>query len=621
MDSVPVADNEMDDSLDGPDLSVELTPELLNILDSVLPSEEPLDQPDFDIVAHINQLFPTEQSLASIDNVIGDVKDKIHKLDHEIVSVVRGQAEAVQDGVGDGRAALSEAEGAIKHLIDKIVDIKTKAEKSEDMVKEITRDIKQLDQAKRNLTLSITALSNLEMLATGVDSLVVLSKQRKYGEVSRMLQGVENVVQQFGNYMHIPQIREMAERVKTIQSDLSQQVMTDFKDAFEGGGLRHGSGPNQQQLAEACLVVQVLPPRVKQELLQWFIQLQLSEYLVLFADSQEVAWLDNIDKRYAWVKRLLVDFEDTYAKLFPQNWFVTERICVEFCHTSNKELSKLMQRRQSEIDVKTLLFAIQKTVTFENLIAKRFTGESIENRQPDKSPFQAIVSKCFEPHLIIYIEAQDKNLGEMMLKWQLELAQQKPAAATAPGMLPLDPLAAADSDGNNVFRSAGDLFLFYKDCLRQCNSLSKGQPMLELSKVFQKYLRDYCNKILNAALPKPPTTASASSALAASVAGKDFSTAAAAAGSFLAGILKDEKGGSHGETVRLTNGELGRACSVLCTAEYCLDITGQLQEKLKEKIDKELVDKVNLTQEQSLFNRLVWQFFNFSFVSIYFIKA
>lgn len=40
-------------------------------------------------------------------------------------------------------------------------------------VKEITRDIKQLDHAKRHLTTSITTLNHLHMLAGGVDSLPV----------------------------------------------------------------------------------------------------------------------------------------------------------------------------------------------------------------------------------------------------------------------------------------------------------------------------------------------------------------------------------------------------------------------------------------------------------------
>ena len=39
-------------------------------------------------------------------------------------------------------------------------------------VKEITRDIKQLDHAKRHLTSSITTLNHLHMLVGGVDSLM-----------------------------------------------------------------------------------------------------------------------------------------------------------------------------------------------------------------------------------------------------------------------------------------------------------------------------------------------------------------------------------------------------------------------------------------------------------------
>lgn len=43
--------------------------------------------------------------------------------------------------------------------------------------------------------------------------------------------------------------------------------------------------------------------------------------------------------------------------------------------------------------------------------------------------------------------------------------------------------------------------------------------------------------------------------------------------------------------------------SILTTAEYCLETTQQLEEKLKEKVDPELADKVNLSQEQDIFHK------------------
>lgn len=55
--------------------------------------------------------------------------------------------------------------------------------------------------------------------------------------------------------------------------------------------------------------------------------------------------------------------------------------------------------------------------------------------------------------------------------------------------------------------------------------------------------------------------------------------------------------------VKLTEEEQCRTCSILCTAEYCMETTQQLEEKLKEKVDRELVDKIDLRAEQDIFHK------------------
>ena len=54
--------------------------------------------------------------------------------------------------------------------------------------------------------------------------------------------------------------------------------------------LQYGVG-NPALLSDACRVIDVLDPKVKKELLSWFVKLQLSEYLVLFSDNQDVSLL------------------------------------------------------------------------------------------------------------------------------------------------------------------------------------------------------------------------------------------------------------------------------------------------------------------------------------------
>lgn len=109
-------------------------------------------------------------------------------------------------------------------------------------------------------------------------------------------------------------------------------------------------------------------------MLTWFVGIQLQEYAHLFDENQDFAWLDKIDKRYAWLKKHLLEFESKFGTIFPQDWEVSERIAVKFCNVTREDLAKLMHKRRSEIDVKLLLYAIQRTVNFETLLSKRFSG-------------------------------------------------------------------------------------------------------------------------------------------------------------------------------------------------------------------------------------------------------
>lgn len=116
----------------------------------------------------------------------------------------------------------------------------------------------------------------------------------------------------------------------------------------------------------------------RKDLLIWFVNIQLQEYAHLFDENQDFAWLDKIDRRYAWIKKHLLDFESKFGSIFPQDWEVSERIAVQFCHVTREDLAKLMNKRRGEIDVKLLLYAIQRTSNFESLLAKRFVGSTLE---------------------------------------------------------------------------------------------------------------------------------------------------------------------------------------------------------------------------------------------------
>ncbi|KAG7251957.1 hypothetical protein CRUP_026547, partial [Coryphaenoides rupestris] len=211
----------------------------------------------------------------------------------------------------------------------------------------------------------------------------------------------------------------------------------------------------------------------------------------------QVAWLDKIDRRYAWLKRQLVDYEEKYGQMFPEEWCMTERIAQKKPESPLHPTNPFLEDEAGEDG---------GSEREEDLDRPR-------KPKPPDNPFHGIVSKCFEPHLYVYIESQD---------------------------------------------NCADLFVYYKKCMVQCSQLSTGEPMIALSTIFQKYLREYAWKILSGNLPKTSTNSG---------------------GLTISSLLKEKEGS---EAAKFT-----------------------LEEKLKEKVDKVLVERINLTGEMDTFSTII----------------
>lgn len=343
------------------------------------------------------------------------------------------------------------------------------------------------------------------------------------------------------------------------------------------------------------------------------LDIQLQEYIQLFHENQDISWLDKIDKRYGWIKRHLLDFEEKYGPVFPDSWEVSERISVEFCNITKSELGKIMSRRRTEIDVKLLLYAINKTSQFEDLLGKRFSGctlseipavtssarfdkkipliDSDKEQSADESthgdeiavqstsPFRGLIVECFKAYLDIYTESIDRNLNDLIDKF-MQVSKQQSVVAS--------------------LESCAELFIFYKKSLVQCTQLNNGKTMFDLVLVYKKYLREYAIKVLENQTPKVSAAANPSISNSMSLLKqKDFQHLQTAANQVIQGFLKE------GEIPRYTKEERMLICKILTTSEYCLETVQQLEEKLKEKIDSLYMDNIDFSDEKDVFHRVI----------------
>ncbi|KAL2341478.1 hypothetical protein Fmac_009418 [Flemingia macrophylla] len=545
---------------------------------------------------YINQMFPNEASLSGVEPLMQKIQNEIRTVDAGILAAVRQQSNSGTKAKED----LAAATRAVEELMYKIREIKTKAVQSETMVQEICRDIKKLDFAKKHITTTITALHRLTMLVSAVEQLQVMASKRQYKEAAAQLEAVNQLCSHFEAYRDIPKIIELREKFKNIKQILKSHVFSDFSSL--GTGKETEEANLLQQLSDACLVVDALEPSVREELVNNFCNRELTSYEQIF-EGAELAKLDKTERRYAWIKRRMRSNEEIW-KIFPSSWHVSYRLCILFCKKTRKQLEDILANLNEKPDVGTLLLALQRTLEFEDELAEKFGGgtqnreigneiEEIgrgansstsaldirkkyekklaahqggDNEEKDGSRalavpgagfnFRGIISSCFEPHLTVYVELEEKTLMESLEKlvqeetWDIEEGSQ-----------------------SSVLSSSMQLFLIIKRSLKRCSALTKNQTLFNLFKVFQRILKAYATKLF-ARLPKGGT------GIVAAATGMD-------------GQIKTS---DRDERV---------ICYIVNSAEYCHKTAGELAESVSKIIDPQFSDGVDMSEVQDEFSAVI----------------
>ena len=415
----------------------------------------------------------------------------------------------------------------------------------------MTADIKRLDNTKKNLTLSMTALKRLQMLTTAYEQLKASSSSRQYRECAQLLQAVIQLMAHFKSYRSIEQIAILSRNVSDLQREMLEQVCEDFEITFAKGEISQ----ERAMLAEACLVMDALGDNARSRLITWYCNTQLREYRQLFKGSEEAGSLDNISRRYSWFKRMLKTYDDEHAFLFPAPWRVNELLANAFCESTREDFKGILQRsaRRSDgqsLNVDLLLSCLQETLDFEHSLERRFTNNSRAsmdtlNSYDEKAPiFSQAISEAFEPYLSVWVEAQDKHLSSMIPNYRSQ-----------------PPLQNDDEfSPQMVISSSTELFNFYRLTFAQCAKLSSGARLVDLTKVFAAYLDQYAQQVLLFYISEKPS------------------------------------GHTPSKVPQVEDLVL-----VLNTADYCYNTSTQLEEKIKSRIDQELKASIDLQSQADAF--------------------
>ena len=327
--------------------------------------------PEFDPVAFLNRLFPDESSLAGVDPLVQKLRLRVRRVDDEILAAVRSQS----TGGARAKADLAQAQSAIGSLEHRVADIKRKAETSEATVREICADVKKLDFAKKHLTSTITSLRRLSMLVNAVDQLERFASKRAYEESANLLDAANELAAHFERYSDVPKVAELKRRRDDCESALRAAVFEDFHVNWQPSVVASDASV-AARLRDACAVVDALDPKHRDALTGDLTNKELTGYASVFDEStgagpRDSKGLDQVERRYAWIKRNLKAKEAMWG-VFPEHWRFPQLLCMSLCKLTRAHLAELLDAEARAAEVQTVLQAMHKTVAFERDLDDHF---------------------------------------------------------------------------------------------------------------------------------------------------------------------------------------------------------------------------------------------------------
>ncbi|PPQ89469.1 hypothetical protein CVT25_011995 [Psilocybe cyanescens] len=545
--------------------SEELPHEVILSIQRVLeiqPTEE-IDRLDglsqkFNAIAILNDFFPDEASLAHLEAVSAHLAETHQELQNEVDSL-QSELRVSQDP-----ERMSVIQEMISDLLGQMSRIREKATESEAVVRNITKDIQVLDLAKKNLITSMTMMKRLQMLVNALTQLEDLVKEKKYSEVAQTLAAVKQISASFKSYTAVPRINRVWKHIQDIQTRLRAQLDADFDSFYLQDNNNKIKAP---LIADACLVVDVLGSDVKNHIIERFVALELKEYRRIFRTNDEAGQLDNISRRFAWFRRLLQTHELEQGRVFPAEWRVSWHLLAKFTEISRDDVTTLLTKAGSNLTVKSLLDNLAMTTEFEQAMSKKWATPFKEMLKATDNPHSEPgkpISAAFEPHMGIFVDAQDKVLADMLAPHR----KGKGSNIKVPARVSSEAAPGAEDGSSSamiVLPSSTDLFYFYAQSLEQCAKLSTGQALFDLCTVHKKWLRIYAEEILAVEVKRPVATSRKSTESRADL-----------------DLLK-------------------QICLSINTADYCQSTALELEEKVKEKINPEFKEKVTFQVECDLF--------------------
>ncbi|SCU86719.1 LAME_0D07382g1_1 [Lachancea meyersii CBS 8951] len=436
-----------------------------------------IEQPNYDAEPALKSILGSSSSLNDIDELIHATRALKFQLEDEIV------AGLPEDKSNDQTLKSSELLSEFQTLLAEVGQITSLSQATERTISQLTKDISQLDNAKRNLSRSMTFFQNLEQLTVFYFQCRNLLESKDFKGMRPSYNVMSGLVTYFQDYKSVEEIGYIVAKVSRLQTETLGEVKKVYHDLLTSRSIAKKDFDESMLRDGACALLET-NTGAKAKLIDWAVNKLLYELTEIFQVDDEAGSLENLSRRYVYFKKVLNSFNSELAQTFPKNWDMPIKITTKFYAITGKDLDILLKR---ELEVKpsidVFMGALQTTLEFEKYIGVKFA-----NRLNTEDNVERI-SKSFEPYLVLWIQHQESLMNSKILNY---MAEDK----------------RSQSSDSLVLPSSADLFRTYRSLLSQTLELiqsgdGRDQMLFELAAFFNTWLKTYLEKILRPLLVPP----------------------------------------------------------------------------------------------------------------------
>lgn len=424
-----------------------------------------LDDLDYDPIEDITAILSTQGSLNDLDKIIFQTRNCKLQLQEEITST----GEYINNDSIEGSNEFSMVDGVFQDFRE----TQMTASKIYTTISNLTDGISHLDNAKRNITQSLTIFQNLKILVDSYIQCKLLSEKNFFVEMVSPYKIMCSLSEStFPLYKSVTEINILLTSISRLKAEILNKIKQSYNKLLNGK-INNDEEMEIQLREGACELVDT-DNSTKLQIIDWCLNKLLYELKEIFQIDDEAGSLENLSRRYMFFKKILNNFNSKFAGCFPNSWEMPLALVSKFYEITIKVLEVLLKKelKNKNHSIDLFMSSLQVTLDFEKYIDVRFSNKCKAVK----------LSTAFEPYLSLWVSHQDIMMEKKLLSYMSE------------NKVP------DNMQDSLVIPSSADLFRTYRSVLSQTLELigegANDSILTSLASFFSKWLIDYSTRVL-----------------------------------------------------------------------------------------------------------------------------